>query len=56
MLSVFWISNANNAINNNAAIGGEAGFWTFAHVGVNTTEFLRLKVKSKIALSQQNYS
>ena len=50
MLSVFWISNANNAINNNAAIGGEAGFWAFAHTGVNTSEFLRLKVKYKYNL------
>ena len=44
MLSVFWISNANNAINNNAAVGGEAGFWAFSHVGTNTSDFLRLKV------------
>ena len=32
-LSVFWISNANNAFHNNAAVGGEAGFWAFAHLG-----------------------
>ena len=31
--SVFWISNANNAFHNNAAVGGEAGFWAFAHIG-----------------------
>ena len=31
-------------MNNNAAIGGEAGFWAFAHVGEDTDERLRLKV------------
>ena len=44
MLSVFWISNANNAVNNNAAIGGEAGFWAFAHVGIDTDPLFRLQV------------
>ena len=35
-LSVFWISNVKNHIHNNAAVGGEAGFWAFEHVGVDT--------------------
>ena len=36
MLSVFWISNANNILNGNAAVGGEAGIWIFAHHGKDT--------------------
>ena len=32
-LSVFWISNVKNHIHTNAAVGGEAGFWAFGHVG-----------------------
>ena len=31
MLSVFWVANQNNRINDNAAVGGQAGFWVFAH-------------------------
>ena len=30
-LSVFWISNINNYINDNAAVGGHAGYWSFTH-------------------------
>ena len=30
-LSVFWISNMNNHIHDNAAVGGISGFWSFTH-------------------------
>ena len=43
MLSVFWISNPNNHVHNNAAVGGEAGFWAFAHFGENTPPELKTK-------------
>ena len=39
---MFWISNVNNHIHNNAAVGGEAGFWAFGHVGVDTPESLTI--------------
>ena len=41
-LSVFWISNVKNHIHNNAAVGGEAGFWAFGHVGVDTPASLSI--------------
>ena len=46
-LSVFWISNANNAIHNNAAVGGEAGFWAFAHIGETTSPAFSTKSPTK---------
>ena len=32
-LSVFWISNLQNYLNDNAAVGGRAGIWAFNHSG-----------------------
>ena len=30
-LSVFWISNLQNHVHDNAAVGGFAGLWAFTH-------------------------
>ena len=32
-LSVFWISNLENTLHDNASVGGKAGIWAFNHSG-----------------------
>ena len=34
---MFWISNVQNYIHDNVAVGGKAGFWTFTHTATTGT-------------------
>ena len=38
-LSVFWISNIENTLHDNAAVGGQAGIWVFTHSSSDSYTF-----------------
>ena len=40
---MFWISNVQNYIHDNVAVGGKAGFWTFTHTATTGTFLIFVK-------------